>query len=319
MMLSSDPPSHTRLRGLVSRAFTPRAIEAMRPRIQAIVDELIDDAAGAGAMELIGQFAYPLPVIVIAEMLGVPPNDREQFKRWSDEAIVFLDGASSEEEDIRLLASFDELQSYFRERIAHVRKTTEENLLSALAADHDGSDRLSEEELISNSFLLLAAGHETTMNLIGNGMLALLSHPEEMSRLRADPSLTPSAVEEMLRFDSPVQWTDRLAMEDVEIDGRMIYAGQNAQLGLASANRDPGAFQDPDRLDVGRVDNRHVAFGHGAHYCLGAALARLEGQIAFETLLRRLGDVRLLDTGICWVPSRAFRRLRHLNIGFSPA
>lgn len=315
-MISNDAPAHTRLRGLVTKAFTPRVIESMRPRIQQVVDGLIDAVIGTGRMELIHDFAYPLPVTVVAEMLGVPTGDRADFKRWSDQAVIFLDGGTTLEQDEEMLASLGELADYFGPRIAEARRNPADNLLTALAMAQEGSDALTEEEIVSNCLLLLAAGHETTTNLIGNGLLALLNDGAEMERMRTDPSLIATGVDELLRYDSPVQWTDRIAKEDIEFEGRVYKKYQNVHLGLGAANRDPAQFANPSKLDVGRRDNRHVAFGFGPHFCLGAALARLEGQLAFETLLRRLPNMKLATSTIARSGNHAFRRLDSLPITF---
>jgi cytochrome P450 len=318
-MLSTDPPDHTRLRSVVSRAFTPRMIESMRPRIQRVVDDLTDGMLQQGESEFIAQFAQPLPLIVIAEMLGVSPADRADFKRWSSDAVAFLDSNTTPEQHENCLRSLGELAAYFGTRIAELRRKPADNLLSALAAAREGGDAMSDDELVSNSLLLLAAGHETTTNLLGNGMMLLLHHPDSLKRLTAEPGLVPTAVEEFLRYESPVQWTDRTALVETEIEGARLAPGSVVLCCLGAANRDPEQFEEPDRLDIGRQENRHLAFGHGPHFCLGAALARLEGQVAFESLLRRARSLALTEEEIAWYPSRTFRRLSHLHVSFSPA
>ena len=288
MMLTRDAPDHTRLRSLVSRAFTPRMVEQLRPRIREVADELIDEVEGAGRMDVIAQFATPLPVIVIAELLGAPVEDRAHFKRWSDRMAVFLDGSIREAGIHEAARASVELRDYFAGEIAQRKRQPRDDLLTQLVLASDLDDALSEDEVIATAVLLLGAGHETTTNLIGNGVLALLQHPAERVRLRARPELVASAVEEMLRFDSPVQLTSRRPSEPVEIEGFTIPAGDEVNLFLGAANRDPVQFPDAQRFDIARGENRHVSFGHGSHFCLGAALARAEAQIAIEALVQRL-------------------------------
>jgi cytochrome P450 len=316
-MLSSDPPEHTRLRGLVSKAFTAKVVEQMRPRIQEIVDHLLDAAQDKGSMDLIWDFAYPLPVIVIAEMLGVPSERRDDFKRWSDDIVATLGGPLVSEDALeRGRKSAVDMASYFQGIIAERRREPREDLLSLLVAAEERGDVLSEEELIATCMLLLAAGNETTTNLIGNGMLALFEHPDEFERLRESPSLVDSAVEEMLRFTGPVQATGRVAQEPIEIGGVTVEEGQLAFCMLAAANRDPAAFDDPERFDVGRTDNKHIAFGYGIHFCLGAPLARAEGQIAFRELLARLPDLRLAGD-YEWNANIILRGLKKLPVAWT--
>ncbi|MGH2586997.1 MAG: cytochrome P450 [Dehalococcoidia bacterium] len=291
-----DPPDHTRLRGLVSKAFTPRVVEALRPRIQEIVDGLLDQVDGKGEMEVIEDLAYPLPVQVISEMLGVPGEDHVVFKGWSRDLARALDPspALDDAEIARRIAARDAFNDYFRRLIEHRRREPGSDLLSALIAVEEQGDTLTEAELLSTCILLLIAGHETTVNLIGNGLLALLRNPDQLALLRNDPSLGKSAVEELLRYDAPVQMTSRILLADYEIDGQVIGKGEQAVLLLASANRDPAEFEDPERLDLTRAENRHLAFGFGIHFCLGAPLARVEGQIALATLVRRFPHPELL-------------------------
>jgi cytochrome P450 len=295
-MLNADPPRHNRLRGLVSKAFTPRAVEAMRPAIQQLVDGFLDEAARQGSFDVMRILAYPLPITVIAQMLGVPPEDRERFKQWSD-AVAMLAGNEfvglGPEVFDRAWHSYMELADYFRAIVERVRNNPGANLLSAMAAAEELGDKLNETELYANAILLLNAGHETTTNLIGNGTLALLRHPDQLRKLREDESLAGIAVEELLRYDSPVQFTSRIAREDLELGGKPITQGQVLLLVLGAANRDPAQFPDPDRLDITRPEIRHASFGFGPHYCLGAPLARLEGQIALVTLVRRFPNLRL--------------------------
>jgi cytochrome P450 len=295
-MLYADPPRHTRLRGLVSKAFTPHAVEAMRPHIQALVDQFLDRVQPQGRMDVVADLAYPLPVTVIVEMLGVPVEDRERLKRWSDEFVVYFSKSPTQvtpEEYDRAAGAMAAEEDYFRAAVARLRDSAKPSLLGAMARVEEAGDRLTEQELYANANLLLTAGHETTTNLIGNGVLALLRHPGLWEKLRADPALLPGAIEEFLRYDSPVQFTHRLAKEDVAVADKVIRRGQFVYLMLAAANRDPARFPDPDRLDVTRPDNHHVSFGQGPHFCLGAPLARLEALIAFGTLLRRFPALRL--------------------------
>jgi len=316
MMLIKDPPDHTRLRALVSKAFTPRVVEGLRQRVEAIVDELLDRAATAGGMDAIREFAAPLPVIVIAELLGVPAADREKFKRWSDEMVPFIDGTLREAGLVEAARGAQALEAYFREFIAARRKDPRGDLMSGLIAAHERDDALSEIELVSTAILLLGAGHETTTNLIGNGLLALLRDPGERALLRREPGLAKNAVEELLRYDSPVQLTSRLPRQDVTLRGRRIPAGIEVNVVLGAANRDPLQFPEADRLDLARVDNRHVAFGHGPHFCLGAPLARLEAQVAFSRLVERFPSLSAAGEEASWRPGLVLRGLRALPVRF---
>jgi cytochrome P450 len=316
-MLTSDPPLHTRLRRLVSKAFTPRMVEGLRPRIQQIVDELLDAVLDSGRIDLIRDLAYPLPVIVIAEMLGIPAQERDQFKRWSDEIAATLGGPFTPPEVLELARkSANELADYFRGVIEERRREPAEDLISGLIAAEEQGQILSEDEMLATAMLLLVAGNETTTNLIGNGTLALLRNPDQLRRLQDDPSLIPTAVEELLRYDGPVQGTGRVAMEELEIDGRPVKTGQVVFCVLGSANRDPAQFENPDELDITRQPNEHIAFGDGIHSCLGAPLARAEGQIAFETLLRRFPNPRLETDNPQWGGSFILRGLKSLPISF---
>ena len=292
-MLFSDPPDHTRLRGLVSKAFTPRSISAMRPRIREIVDELLDEIDEGGEVDMIDALAFPLPVIVIAEMLGIPAEDRDQFRAWSAPVARTLEPTITRDELREAGEAAKELQAYFERLIAIRRDTPGDDLMSSLIAAEEEGDSLSEAELLVTLRLLLVAGNETTTNLIGNGLLALLDHPEQLARLREHSELTESAIEELLRFDSPVQTDGRTALEDVELDGQTIHAGDQLILLLGAANRDPEHFADPERLDIGREDTSQIAFGRGLHHCLGAPLARVEGAVAFEALLKRFSRIEL--------------------------
>jgi pimeloyl-[acyl-carrier protein] synthase len=317
VMLFVDPPDHTRLRGLVNKAFTPRTVEALRPRAQQIVDDLLGRVEGDGGMDLIADLAYPLPVIVIAEMLGVPPGDRDVFHKWSTDLARSLDPLLPPELLDVIERSADEFTEYFGTLIAQRRVDPGEDLLSALVAAEQSGDRLSEEELVSTCILLLVAGHETTMNLIGNGMLALLRHPGELARLRDEPSLVPNAIEELLRYDGTVQMTGRTAKAPFDIAGNTIEPGEICILLLGSANRDPERFHDPERVDVTRRDIKHLAFGGGAHYCLGAPLARVEAQIAFTEILKRLPEsLRLATDEPEWRDNIVLRGMKSLPLAW---
>lgn len=292
-MLNVDAPDHTRLRRLVSKAFTPRSVERLRPRIQQLVDEALDRAADAGEMELIGDLAFPLPFAVITEMLGMPDADTEQLRTWSGTLVRSLEPIV----DLELVRAIAEAGEAMRglalDAIAWKRANPADDMLSALIAAEDAGDMLTDEELVDQVMLLYVAGHETTVNLIGNGTLALLRHRDELARLAGDPSLEANAVEELLRFDPPVQMTRRIAVRDIEVRGKTIAAGSFVVCVLASANRDPAHFgPDSETVDLGRANaHEHVAFGGGIHYCLGAALARLEGQVAIGSLVRRFPEV----------------------------
>jgi pimeloyl-[acyl-carrier protein] synthase len=318
-MLFRDPPDHTRLRSLVSRAFTPRVVEGLRPRIAEIVDALLDRVQDARRMEVIGDLAYPLPVTVISEMLGVPEGDRDSIRQWSADIARSLDAIGLPAETdiaIRGREARRALGEYFRSLIPERRKQPRADLLSLLIAAEEQGDKLSEGELLATCVLLYIAGHETTVNLIGNGLLALLRHPAELQRLRDDSRLIPSGVEELLRYDGPVQRTSRIAHADLEIGGRKIASGAMVVPLIGAANRDPAQFPEPDRLDVGRPDNRHIAFGFGIHFCLGAPLARLEAQIALATLLRRAPTLALATERPEWRDSQVLRGLHALPVTF---
>jgi pimeloyl-[acyl-carrier protein] synthase len=316
-MLDRDPPDHTRLRSLVSKAFTPRVVEGLRPRIQEIVDGLLARAEAKGSIDLIEEFAYPIPVNVICEMLGVPVEDHEQFKGWSLDIARGLDlimmGPDSELGK-RSVAARHGLAEYFRGLIAQRRAAPRSDMLSGLIAAEEAGDKLSENELLATCILILIAGHETTVNLIGNGTLALLRHPDQLRRLRENPTLIGTAVEELLRFDGPVQRTARIPSEDIVIGGHKIPAGDMVMPFIGAADRDPAHFAEPDRLDLGRTENRHVAFGLGIHFCLGAPLARVEGQIALNTLVQRFPKLALATDTPEFRQSLTLRGLKSLPV-----
>ncbi len=294
-----DPPDHNRLRALVNKAFTPRMVANQRGLIEAVVKELLDVVVANGEMDFIEAFAYPLPAIVIAEMLGVPPEDRDLFMGWSQDLMAFT-GTGRPDVDVSMAArdAADVLQDYFKDLLEQRRAEPCEDLISALAQVEEAGDKLNEQELLSMCGFRIVAGHETTMSLLGNGMLALLRHPDQLEKLRQHPDLIETAVEEMLRYDSPIQHQTRGAGEAFEWHGQTIDKNERVILLLGAANRDPDQFPNPDTFDLARVPNRHVAFGFGIHYCLGAPLARLEGQIAFNELLRRCVDMQLTSEDI---------------------
>lgn len=315
MMLFKDPPAHTRMRSLVSKAFTPRAVTDMRPRTQTIAAELIERRADTGTMDVIEDFAAPLPVTVIASMLGIPPSDYPLFKRWSDDLIKIVDGTLAAAAFEQAERSAAEISGYLDETFAARRSEPRDDLVSRLVAARDENDALSNDELFATCVLLLIAGHETTTNLIGNGLFALLRNPEQLELLRRAPELIGNALEELLRFEPPFQLTSRVAAEDTELRGKAVRQGQEVVLGLAAANRDPERFADPDRLDITRTDVQHLAFGHGLHFCLGAALARIEGQVALEALIA-LPGLGLIDPTPTWKPGVALRGLERMPVQF---
>ena len=298
-MLRRDPPDHTRLRGLVAKAFTPRSVERMRPRVEQILKELVEARPAHGAMELVRELAAPLPVRVIAEMLGIPAEDHLRFRDWSNQVVRSLGEGTFEDQRAAMRATA-ELRSYFEAIVDARRVSPRDDLISALVAAEDGGDRLKLSEMFATLVLLLVAGNETTTNLISNAMLALLRNPEQLELLRAAPERVPAALEELLRYDSPVQLTSRIVKRDCELDGRRLRRGQQLVLLLGAANRDPEVFADPERLDVTRTDVRHLSFSHGIHFCLGAQLARLEGALALEALVTRDPRMKLPDQKITW-------------------
>jgi cytochrome P450 len=314
-LLFIDPPAHTRLRALVSKAFTPRMVESVRPRAQALADELLDAAASVGTLDVIGGYAMPLTLTVISEMLGVPIASREEMRVWAGVLVQAVDAKRDTAIYGTATAVTMQLVALFQGVLAERRAEPRNDLISELLQAHEQGDHLSEQELIVTATTLLLAGHETTVNLIGNGMLALLRQPDQLALLRERPELTPSAVEEFLRYEAPSQMASRVAPEEMEIGGQIVGRGEILNLLLGSGNHDPEAFSVPDRLDVTRANNRHLAFGTGMHYCLGAPLARLEGQVAIETLLRRFPMLRLSDDSAQapeWRETISFRGLRSL-------
>ena len=315
-LLTMDAPDHTRVRKLVNKAFTPRRIAALAGRIQEIVDSQLDGVDAARGMELIHDLAEPVPAIVIAELLGVPAEDHRQFRKWSSELIAQIASQNTAERQQRGAAAAGQLLGYLGDVIAARRREPREDLISAMIHAQEEDDALTDAELLATSNLLLLAGHETTTNLIGNGMLALLREPEQLERLRADPSLMKRAIDELLRFDGPVQATVRATTEDVEIDDRVIPEGALVILNLGAANHDPEVFEDPGRLDLGRDPNPHLAFGFGAHFCMGAPLARLEAEITFRTLLARFPKISLESDTPDYRENPILRGLKHLELSF---
>ncbi|HVU14249.1 MAG TPA: cytochrome P450 [Phototrophicaceae bacterium] len=315
-MLLKDPPDHTRLRTLVHKAFTPKMIERLRLRAELITNDLIDKAQPHGGMDLINEFALLLPVTVIAEMLGVPPADYEILHGWSRgiaDTLEFFEG-----EEIAALGTQAtvEFSDYLCKLIAERRKEPKDDLISALVAAEAEGDKLSESEMVAMCILLLFAGHETTVNLIGNGTLALMRNRDQWEKLKANPALVKSAVEELLRYDSPVQSTSRWALEDMDIAGQRIRKGQSVAPMFGAANHDPARFTNPNELDITRDPNPHIAFGNGIHFCLGAPLARMEGQIAFRTLAQRLPNLQIVDESPPYRPTLILRGLAHLPVTF---
>lgn len=312
-MLFSDPPDHRRLRGLVQQGFTPKLVESMRQHIQQIADGLLDAVEGKDRMSLIDDYAFPLPIIVISEILGVPIEDQDKFRVWSNSII----GASNAEEGPDVYRHMQEFTEYLGRWFEKVRQNPGDDLISQLINAEESGEKLSEQEIYGVVALLIIAGHETTVNLIGNGMISLLQHPDQLNKLRENPDLIKSAIEEMLRYNGPVEFsTSRWAGEDLEFRGRQMKRGDLVVVALDSANRDGEHFADPDLFDISRERSRHLAFGHGIHMCLGAPLARLEGEIAINTLLRRFPHIELLGSAdeLEWRPGMIVRGVREIPI-----
>ena len=338
----ADPPYHTHLRGLMNHAFTPRRVERLRPYIQKIVNELLDVAQTKVQMDVIHDLAYPLPVMVIAELLGLPASDRSQFKKWSDDLFAILGTVRHKPSDLleRAAQSLNEMTGYVRDLSHKRRQSPQDDLLTALLAvtedearvcphphgssslhateerirEQEASSSLTEDELVANINILLSTGHETTTHLIGNGLLALLQNREQLERLQAQPALLAPAIEEMLRYDNPVQITYRSALEDAKVKGKLIHKGDLVNSILGSANRDPRRFTDPNRFDITRSEGRHLGFGIGIHFCIGAPLVRLEAEIVFETILRRFPQISLATEVLEWQEHPIFRGLKSLPV-----
>ena len=319
-LLFRDPPAHTRLRGLAAAAFSPSKVEALRHHIQETTDYLIDAVVAEGRMDVITDLADLLPATLTAELMGVPVEDRSQLKAWSKDFSEMLGNFQHNPgRTAVMLKTVEQMTDYFRRRMrAKVCPSQEGVVHTLMTAEVDG-DRLTEEEIIANSIITLVGGLETTTNLIGNGLLSLLRNPRELQLLRANSSLYPSAIEELLRYDSPIQYTSRLAPADVDLGGKSISKRQAVIAVVGAANHDPERFPDPDRLDITRQDNRHLAFGWAAHFCFGAPLARLEGQIALSTMLRRLRNLALVPGALVWRTNMGFRGLEALPVTFDPA
>lgn len=319
-MLFMDAPDHTRLRGLASTAFTPARVEALRSHIRQILDDLLEPLLVAGRMDVIADLAAPLPAIVTAEMMGLPTADADQLKEWSaDFAEVLGNFQHNPDRTSRTLKCVEEMTNYFREAIQSQREQPRDGLINALLTAEIDGDRLTEEEIIANCIVTMVGGQETTTNLIGNGVLTLLRHPDELQRLRNDLTLIPSAVEELLRYESPSQHTARICPEDTELGGQKIRKGQAVIAVMAAGNRDPERFPDPDRLDLSRTDNRHLAFGWASHFCFGAPLARIEGQLVFEAIARRMTNIKHEPGPLVWRDNLGLRGLIALPITFDAA
>jgi pimeloyl-[acyl-carrier protein] synthase len=319
-MLFMDAPDHTRLRGLASTAFTPARVEALRSHIKEILNNLLEPLLRAGRMDVIADLAAPLPAIVTAEMMGLPTSDANQLKDWSaDFAEVLGNFQHNPDRASRTLKCVEEMTSYFRDAINQIRMEPRGGLINALLKAEIDGDRLTEEEVIANCIVTMVGGQETTTNLIGNGVLTLLRHPDQLERLRSDLTLIPSAVEELLRYESPSQHTARICREDTELGGKLIRKGQAVIAVMGAGNRDPERFPDPDRLDLGRTDNRHLAFGWASHFCFGAPLARIEGQLTFEALVRRTSNLAVEPGPLVWRDNLGLRGLTSLPVTFDEA
>ncbi|MBI1257080.1 MAG: cytochrome P450 [Chloroflexi bacterium] len=315
-MIMVDDPSHARLRNLVHKAFTPRMIQQMGTRVEEISNQLLDDAAKQKTTDFIRQFALPLPLTVISEMMGVPAADRDKFHKWTAN---FIDSASSANPITMLpqLPNAIQMNRFFRQLMTLRRTDPQDDLITALVRAEEAGDKLNEDELVAMLFILLLAGHETTVNLLGNGILALLQHPDQFEKLKANPDLIDTAIEEILRFTNPVQQiAPRYALEDVELHGQRIPKGSSVMCGVASANRDETIFANADQFDIARNPNRHIAFGLGIHYCVGAPLARLEGKIALQVLLKRYPNLQLAipESQLQWRGGGALRGLKSLPL-----
>lgn len=318
-LLSQDPPDHTRLRNLVIRAFTPRRVDGLRTGIEALIEKLLASVAERNTCDLIEDFAVPLPLLVIAELLGVPSEDRDRLKHWSDVLATLIDGSVRNTNLAHSIQAATELCEYLDGIIAQRRAAPRDDLISDLVQTQHDRDVLTDDELVAVITLILGAGHETTTNLIGNGLLTLLRHPDRLAALRNRPELLPSAVEELLRFEPPVHFTSRLASEDLVLRGVRVPKGGEVNLYIAAANRDPSVFDRPHEIDLERTNNRHLSFGNGAHFCIGAALARMEGQLAIGAILRRFNDLALEDGTHTWRAGNVLRGLETLRVRLGPS
>lgn len=316
LMFYADPPRHTHIRSLINKALSARMVENWREHIQQVVDTLLDQVEAQGKMDVIADLAFPLPSQVVADMLGIPPHDRQQFKSWSDDLADFLGNPPTLDLCNRLLQSIKDFMCYMREIVADHQRSPRGDLVDALLQKDEQENELTEEELLVNCVGLFVGGHETTTNAIGNGLLALLRNEGEFQKLRDNPALLSSAVEECLRYDSPVQFTARSARQTTEIGEKKVYKGQSVMLMLGAANRDPAVFAAPDTFDISRQNNRHLAFGHNIHYCIGAPVARLELLVVFETLMKRLPSLRLADEQLVWNENLSFHGVKKLPVLF---
>lgn len=316
-LLFMDAPGHTRLRSMCAVAFTPRRIELLRQTCEEIANDLIDRVADQGRMDLIEDFASPFPSIVLSALMGVPAEDRDQLKKWSSDFSELLGNFEHDPDRVKsLVSSMQKMNSYISEKVVEQRSEPRDGVISTLLSAEVGGARLTDEEVVANSMLMIAGGLEETTNLIGNGMFSLLQRPDELALLKEHPEIIQSAVEEFLRFESPTQHTGRIAPEDVVLGGKEIRKGAALIAVIAAANRDPARFPDPDRLDLRRTDNRHLAFGWASHYCLGAPLSRLAGQVAFNVILRRLPELALKTADPQWRKMAAMRGILSLQIEF---
>lgn len=314
-LIFMDPPEHTRLRKLLNKGFSPAALEAMRPQVEKIVEQMLDAHKPGDEIDLLREFANPMPVRIILEMLGIPHTMNEEFAEWSRAIAVFRGNPNRTVEEARAAQdALGKLTEYFRETVADRRRSKGTDLISLLIEIEEDGEVLTEDELYAQCIALLFAGHETTRNLIGNGMYTLLKHPEQTAELRDNPEMTRSAVEELLRFESPVQFTARVLKEDIEVCGQEIRKGWTLQCMLGAANRDPKQFKDPNQLNLKRLNNPHIAFSAGIHACIGAQLARLEGQIAIRNLVQRYPKMKLSGAKPEWAPTFGFRGLKSLNV-----
>jgi pimeloyl-[acyl-carrier protein] synthase len=318
-MLQRDPPDHTRLRALVNKAFTSRAVEAMRPRIQRAIDDLLDRVVKSGSIDVMADVAFPLPILVISEMLGVPAEDYPKIRDWTSALLPSISPAASARDMTRINQVIVEYYKFFGKLIKDRLAEPKDDLLTALLQAREEGSKLTEEELLATCVFMIFAGHVTTTQLIGKGMLTLLQHPEQLEMLRQDPSLIGNAVEEMLRYESPFQLLYRTSAEEIQLHGKTILPRQMILLGAAAANHDPEQFTDPDSFDIKRDCSKHLAFAYGIHYCAGAPLARMEGQLAINSMLRRLPELTLHSSGIRREPSILLRGLTTLPLTFKAA
>ena len=314
-LIQSDPPDHTRLRSLLRDVFSPRAIDRQREQVQAVVDNLLSQALGDRSMDAVRDFAYPLPLFVVANLLGAPPTDRDQMFRWNtDLAAVQATGGAAAANARRTADAIGEMERYFSNVVEERRRAPGVDLISQLIAAKDEGNKLTNDEIVNTAVTIMSAGHETTKNLIANALVILFNHPTEMRALREDPSLMDAAIEEFLRYESPIQRGWRRTTRKIEISGKLIESGALVYYMFGAANRDPARFENPDQFDIRRANNRHLAFGYGIHFCIGAPLARLEASVALHSLLKRTSVLDLVETNVDWVPSVHVRCPLRLNV-----